>query len=306
MIPLFLGAAAAALAPSAAPVGTPLPPEPASAPAILAAKPAAGPYKPRLLSPAAVAVARANAGAHLSPAGGASLMARMVYPYAEGALFDVYAAPDRVTDIVLQPGETLVGTGPVAAGDTVRWIIGDTESGSGASRRIHILVKPTRPDLATNLVINTDRRTYHLDLHATGRVAMSEVSWRYADDALVAIRRPPAAVAEPATKPAVAEAAIDLGLLNFGYRLEGDKPLWRPLRVFDDGRQVVIDFPEAAGAVDLPPLFVLDGKTAVLVNYRMVGRRMVVDHLFQVAELRLAGAKGRAQVVRIARLAGGR
>ena len=27
-----------------------------------------------------------------------------------------------------------------------------------------ILVKPTRPDLSTNLVINTDRRTYHLEL----------------------------------------------------------------------------------------------------------------------------------------------
>jgi hypothetical protein len=33
------------------------------------------------------------------------------------------------------PGEQLVGAGPVAAGDTVRWIIGDTESGSGATRR---------------------------------------------------------------------------------------------------------------------------------------------------------------------------
>jgi type IV secretion system protein VirB9 len=35
---------------------------------------------------------------------------------------------------------------PVAAGDTVRWIIGDTESGTGASKQVHILVKPTRPN----------------------------------------------------------------------------------------------------------------------------------------------------------------
>ena len=45
----------------------------------------------------------------------------------------------------------------LAAGDTVRWIIGDTESGAGAARQIHILVKPTRPELLTNLVINTER-----------------------------------------------------------------------------------------------------------------------------------------------------
>jgi type IV secretion system protein VirB9 len=72
-----------------------------------------------------------------------------------GALYQVYTAPGHVTDIALQEGERLVGAGPVAAGDTARWIIGDTTSGSGASTRVHILVKPTRSDLATNLVINT-------------------------------------------------------------------------------------------------------------------------------------------------------
>src|SRR3546814_6875971 len=67
-----------------------------------------------------------------------------VYPFTQGALYQVYTAVGQITDIALQPGEQLVGSGPVAAGDTVRWIIGDTESGSGATRQIHILVKPTR------------------------------------------------------------------------------------------------------------------------------------------------------------------
>ena len=40
----------------------------------------------------------------------------------------------------------------------------DTESGTGTSKQVHILIKPTRPDLVTNLVVNTDRRTYHLEL----------------------------------------------------------------------------------------------------------------------------------------------
>jgi len=61
-----------------------------------------------------------------------------------------------VTDVALQEGEQLVS---VSAGDTVRWVIGDTSSGTGAAARVHILVKPTRPDLKTNLVVNTDRRT---------------------------------------------------------------------------------------------------------------------------------------------------
>jgi type IV secretion system protein VirB10 len=48
------------------------------------------------------------------------------------ALYQVYSAPGQVTDIALQESEQLVGSGPVAAGDTVRWIIGDTESGKTA------------------------------------------------------------------------------------------------------------------------------------------------------------------------------
>ena len=48
------------------------------------------------------------------------------------------------------------------------------------TKQVHILVKPTRPDLVTNLVINTDRRTYHPgaaldreDLHGLGLLAIS-------------------------------------------------------------------------------------------------------------------------------------
>jgi P-type conjugative transfer protein TrbG len=66
-----------------------------------------------------------------------------------------------VSDIALQPGETLVS---VSAGDTVRWVVGDTSSGSGDDTRTHILVKPVASGLTTNLMIATDRRTYHLEL----------------------------------------------------------------------------------------------------------------------------------------------
>ena len=51
-------------------------------------------------------------------------------------------------------------------------------------QRIHILVKPTRPDLVTNLVINTDRRTYHLELRSTEKTYMASVSWTYPQDQL--------------------------------------------------------------------------------------------------------------------------
>ena len=133
--------------------GTPLP-LPGQLKPLPAGKPAPEPKDP------AVRVATANEAARVQPTRDGYINAVQVYPFTEGALYQVYTAPGQVTDIALQESEQLAGPGPVAAGDTARWIIGDTESGTGPSRKVHILAKPTRPDLMTNLVINTDRRAW--------------------------------------------------------------------------------------------------------------------------------------------------
>jgi type IV secretion system protein VirB9 len=246
-------------------------------------------------------VERANSAARIQPTRAGYLNAIQVYPFSEGALYQLYAAPGEITDIALQPGEKLVGAGPVAAGDTVRWIIGDTESGAGVSKRIHILLKPTRPDLTTNLVINTDRRTYHLELRSDERTYMASVSWDYPQDQIVALRGQDRDA--DLTTPVATD--VDLDALNFRYRIEGDQAPWRPLRAFDDGRQVFIEFPTGIAQGEMPPLWVIgpqgDGQ---LVNYRVRGNRMIVDRLFAAAELRL-GAKHQL-VVRIVRTDGAR
>lgn len=181
-------------------------------------------------------VGRANDAARVQPERATFLNAIQKYAWADGALFQVYTAPGQVTDIALQEGEELVGPGPVAAGDTVRWVIGDTVSGTGASRRVHILVKPTRPDIMTNLVINTSRRTYHIELRATPATYMAAVSWSYPQDELIALR---AAETEQARLAPVA-GGIDFAALSFAYRISGAKVPWRPVRVFDDGRQLFV------------------------------------------------------------------
>ncbi|UUX98271.1 P-type conjugative transfer protein TrbG [Sphingomonas sp. J315] len=247
-------------------------------------------------------VGAANAAARVQPVRDGFLNAIQQYPWTDGALYQVYTAPGQVTDIALQEGEQLVGPGPVAAGDTVRWIIGDTISGSGLTARVHILVKPTRPDLTTNLVINTDRRTYHLELRATSSTYMASVSWTYPQDALIALqgRNAAAAAAAPVA------SGIDLSTLNFRYRIDGDRAPWRPARAFDDGRQVFIEFPAGISQGEMPPLFVSGASgEAELVNYRVQGRYMVVDRLFAAAELRL-GDRRSAQRVRIVRTDGRR
>ena len=243
----------------------------------------------------------ANAAARVQPSRGGYLNAVQVYPFAEGALYQVYAAPGQVTDIALQEGEQLVGSGPVAAGDTVRWIIGDTESGTANARKVHILVKPTRPDIITNLVINTDRRTYHMELRSTERTYMASVSWIYPQDQLIALRRQNALA--DAAMPV--EANLDVDSIRFRYAIEGDTPPWRPLHAFDDGKKVYIEFPRGISQGEMPPLFIIgpEGKTSELVNYRVRGNHMVVDRLFAAAELRL-GDRGSERRVRIVRTDG--
>ncbi|WP_242129881.1 P-type conjugative transfer protein TrbG [Sphingobium sp. Sx8-8] len=238
-------------------------------------------------------VGAANAAARIEPTRDGYLNAIQQYPWEDGALYQVYAAPGQVTDIALQEGEQLVGPGPVAAGDTVRWVIGDTISGVGASARVHLLVKPTRPDISTNLVINTDRRTYHVELRATSASWMASVSWTYPQDQLIALR---AAAAEQERRAPLA-SGVDIAALEFRYRISGDRPDWRPLRAFDDGRQLFIEFAEGIERTDMPPLFVIGGTGATeLVNYRVAGRYMIVDRLFTRAELRLATGKREARV----------
>jgi type IV secretion system protein TrbG len=216
----------------------------------------------------------ANAAARIQPVRSGYLNSMQVYPFVDGALYQVYAAPGQVT---LQDGEQLVGSGPVAAGDTVRWIIGDTESGTAAAKKVHILVKPTRPEVITNLVINTDRRTYHMELRSTERTYMASVSWTYPQDQLIALRRQNALA--DATVPV--EMNLDINSLRFRYAIEGDNPPWRPLHAFDDGKKVYIEFPPGIAQGEMPPLFVIgaEGKTSDLVNYRVRANHMIVDRL---------------------------
>ena len=239
-------------------------------------------------------VKEANAVARIEPVKDGYINAIQVYPYTKGALYQLYAAPAQITDIALEPGEKLVS---VSAGDTVRWVVGDTTSGEGKEAQVHILVKPIGTDLQTNLVITTDRRTYHLEMRSSASTYMASVSWTYPASELLALKKQRSET--DITAGTIVDTGINVEQLKFRYRIEGDAP-WRPLRVFDDGTKVYIQFPSGLAQSEAPPLFVVgsDAKPA-LVNYRVRGTTYIVDRLFAAAELRLGTAPQR--VVRIVR-----
>lgn len=238
-------------------------------------------------------VENANVAARVEPRREGYYNAIQIYPWSEGALYQVYSAPGQITNIALEPGESLTGAGPIAAGDTARWIIGDTESGIGRTRRAHILVKPTRPDIATNLVISTDRRVYMIELRAGEEPFMPAVAWSYPERHATKDQTTPVRPSIPA-----------LSARRYRYGLTGDTPPWRPVSVFDDGRRVYIQFPRGIVQGEMPPLFVIgsDGEPQI-VNSRIHNNILIVDRIFAAAELRL-GSGRKQQVVRIVRTDG--
>ncbi len=219
-----------------------------------------------------------------------------VFAWSPGRVYDVSTAPLRVTTLTLGPGETLISK---AAGDTVRWQIGEASSGEGAGRRSHVLIKPLQRGLETNLVLTTNRRVFFLDLRSGGVGDFNAaVAWDFgatdASPGAEAATLMEARVPDPVVTPE--------GPLDARYAIEprGRTPRWMPASVFNDSQRTFIAFRDDLRIDEAPALFVLapDGE-AQLVNYRQAGGLFIVDRVFDRAELRLGDR--RPQVVRIRR-----
>lgn len=222
-----------------------------------------------------------------------------VFAWSPGRVYPVRAAPLRVTTLTLGPGETLVSK---AAGDTVRWQIGETTSGEGPDRRAHVLIKPLQRGLDTNLVLATNRRVYLIDL-TSGGTADFNVAVAWDAGALEPVRPTGLSPLEAVRVPD--PVATPHGPLDARYRIapDGRRPRWTPASVFNDGLRTFIAFDPDLQIDEAPALFVMapDGE-AQMVNYRQAGGLFIVDRVFDRAELRLGGR--RPQVVRIHRLQG--
>ena len=237
-------------------------------------------------------VAEAVGAATQKPARARFAGAATVYDFVDGGVYQVYAAPERVTDIVLQPGEKPSGA-PIG-GDTARWILTSMKTGVGSSETWHVVVKPVDENIETNILIPTDRRVYRLQVRASPEWFMPGVSWTYpADEAasrevLFAARQREERQREP--------IAFAPEKLDFSYVVEGSNVEWKPVRVFNDGSKTFLQMPVAMKAGDAPALFVIeDGGEPMLVNYRVKDGVYMVDRLFRTAEMRV-GPKQRVTI----------
>jgi len=189
----------------------------------------------------------------------------------------------RVTEIVLNSDEVL-STDGVSAGDTGRWSIQPLNN--------RVLVKPREPGIATDLIIPTNRRSYHLSLR-TRAPYMPQVAFYYPQEireAQVARQR---ALREAAQQTTAADKR-----LNFSYRIVGPDVAWKPSLAFDDGQHTYLQFPDNTMSADMPTLMVQNGDQQALVNYQVRGSYYIADRLFHHAAL-TTGSGANRQVVQI-------
>lgn len=224
-----------------------------------------------------------------------------VVRYIYGAtLPSVVCAPLMVCALELQPGEVVLP--PVTLGDSVRWKVMPAISGEGAGRTTHVMIKPTDAGLVTNLVLTTNRRIYTVKLVSTQREWMPRVAFSYPDD----MQGQWAAYQQNAGFAAAASSfggGVDAAGLDFGYRVSGDNPAWKPVRVYTDGLKTYIEFTSAAMRSEAPALVALadDGgwfsrPSAQFVNYRQLGNRFVVDSVLSRAALVSGVGSGETRV----------
>jgi len=200
----------------------------------------------------------------------------------------VICAPYQLSDVELQAGEVVNEAVPA---DSVRWSMELVKSGDTP----HILIKPIDAGLATSAFITTNRRSYYLNLKSEKIDFTPRIGFLYPDENSAKLKE---SLAANRPKPQEADGSpADLSKLNFTYEIKGDTP-WKPVQVFDDGRQMFIKFPDQIQSGDAPILLVRNNGQDTMANSRMKHLTMIVDGVFPEAIL-ISGVGSKQQRITI-------
>ena len=210
---------------------------------------------------------------------------QMFFTYLPGGIYEIETATFHETALELQPGERLTGKELPTAGDTARWTIAATRTGTPPNEATVLIVKPLEAGLETNMTITTNRRLYSVILKSSKQTYMPLVGWLYPEDA--ARERADQAASAQKTEDQSQILAVPPDELNFNCTISGSEVAWRPLRAYDDGSKTYLQMSPEMQSYEAPAIFVMEGKTPLLVNYRLKHSIYIVDRLFDRAQLRI-------------------
>jgi type IV secretion system protein VirB9 len=224
---------------------------------------------------------------------------RVVYAYG-GGLPVVVCAPLHVCILELEPGEKIVGEPHI--GDSIRWEISPSVSGSGPEATPLIIIKPRIAGLDTTMVVPTDRRAYYIRLESKPNEYVARVAFSYPEDSeqkwqKYLAKQREAEQREKAQAERVAELPnTALENMYWNYEIKGGDVSTRPLHVLDDGAKTYIQMPAETIHRELPVLVVKGPNGSEMVNYRVKDNMYIVDRLFDRAALLLGSGKHQTKV----------
>lgn len=187
------------------------------------------------------------------------------FDYHEHEVYRVDLFMRFITSIEFAEGESIES---IAFGDSASWYWERLNRGNV------LMIKPTIPHAATNMVVHTDRRAYAFDLRARqARMGSKNINYR------IAFRYPEEEAREAARRTEVATRPRD-----YDYRVSGEAG-FEPVRVYDDEVRTVFDLPPNARR---PAVFRVDpmGRETV-VNVRHTVEGIVVDSVSDRWTLRI-------------------
>ncbi|PIR10231.1 MAG: hypothetical protein COV52_09740 [Gammaproteobacteria bacterium CG11_big_fil_rev_8_21_14_0_20_46_22] len=220
------------------------------------------------------------------------------YPYSEDSKPIISCSMYHFCIVQLESGEKLNSYG---LGNTQDWKTNAFVTGEGKGASISIEVKPTQNNMSTDMTISTNKRTYLIGLVAKAGAGTSVLRFYYPEETMIDnIARANQIQQGDATSQVIDSTSlssgtnVDLDHVNFNYKIKGDSPPWRPLRVFDDGNKTYIEMPAITARFSLPVLYLARNKKMQMVNYRYEKPYFVIDGLFSRAWL--ISGKGSDQV----------
>jgi type IV secretion system protein VirB9 len=203
----------------------------------------------------------------------------VIFKYEAHETYKIYCQDGFVTDLKFAPGEKITYVG---AGDTSRWVIDRSSAGAGSARVEHVYVKPIKRGLSTNIIINTNERTYQINA-VSGSQYNPMVSW-------VTERSQEQLEREVRARDVENIMTVNAVNMHFNYKISTDLP-WSPSAVFDDGQKTYLKMkPEIKSST--APIFLIEEKgKSILTNYRIIGGYYIVDRIFDNANLMVGTTK---------------
>ncbi len=217
---------------------------------------------------------------------------KVIFPFGQ-AMPRLTCSPTRACDVELEPGEKAK---QVILGDKQNWSWLGAESIERGLTVAHLVFQPRDNNVESNVIITTDRRTYHIKLYAPKDegVYLNRVGFYYPEDLVSSWEskmgaRDKAQAREEESN--VLASAVPVEKLDYGYTIDGDAS-FKPIRVLNDGEKVYMEMPDSVRSGPNPTFLRLDSQgNAMPVTYRRkedssTGKvHYEVDRLFDKGQL---------------------